>query len=429
MMLAKRNWGRLALAALTGVAIAILMAATPIAVGALTPAQAQVSAEFQAALQPYGSWRRHARWGEVWVPARRPRGWQPYTFGHWVYTDEWGWYWISDREEEDWGWVTYHYGRWVLDRSMGWVWVRGDEWGPAWVNWRRGGDIIGWAPLPPDAVIAEYDAAPAFWVFVLPRNLIAPRVHTYILPPTRTVAILRNTVVVNRTVVVERGHIAVNAGVAPAVVGAAGHVSIQTYRVAPRVLARTQGVAGAVIVKPQDLSRRPGARGLSPFAVTASKTTTVIKPAASVPSPQALGKGDRGHLGTHPPRAAQSSAPPPPTAAPVKPQQRNEPAAPPPQRREPAAAPPPRAPSKPAVNAPEPPPTPPGPPAASGPGEPPPQAKPARPVAPQTPPPPAPSQTETRKPANVSRPPPPSRPLPPAVQNPRRSGDKRDDRN
>ena len=73
-----------------------------------------------------------------------------HEYGHWVYTDEWGWYWVSDDDEDDWGWVTYHYGRWAFDRRLGWFWVPGDEWAPAWVDWRYGGDYVGWAPLPPD---------------------------------------------------------------------------------------------------------------------------------------------------------------------------------------------------------------------------------------------------------------------------------------
>ena len=47
-------------------------------------AQGPVKAEFRAALEPYGRWQRHARWGEVWTPADRPRDWRPYTVGHWA---------------------------------------------------------------------------------------------------------------------------------------------------------------------------------------------------------------------------------------------------------------------------------------------------------------------------------------------------------
>ena len=56
----------LALAACTVIAIGALTASVMIA--ALTPAHAQVSAEFQSALEPYGSWQPHPRFGEVWVP-------------------------------------------------------------------------------------------------------------------------------------------------------------------------------------------------------------------------------------------------------------------------------------------------------------------------------------------------------------------------
>ena len=143
---------RLAAALLTGSAIAIVSLSASVVTASLTPAIAQVSGEFQQALEPYGEWRRNARWGDVWVPDQRPRGWRPYSVGHWIYTDDWGWYWISDDDEADWGWVTYHYGRWIHDRGT-WFWVPGNDWGPAWVDWRRSDSYVGWAPLPPDDVM------------------------------------------------------------------------------------------------------------------------------------------------------------------------------------------------------------------------------------------------------------------------------------
>ena len=105
----ERSFSRgLAMRLLTGLAIAAAAIATPIALGGVTPAQAQVqvSVEFRDALTPHGAWRKHARWGEVWVPNRRPSDWRPYENGHWVYTDEWGWFWVADDTEQDWGWVT-----------------------------------------------------------------------------------------------------------------------------------------------------------------------------------------------------------------------------------------------------------------------------------------------------------------------------------
>jgi len=304
---------------LLGVALGAAALSAPVVVGSLTPAYAQVSAEFQAALEPYGEWRRSARYGEVWVPDERPNGWRPYTEGHWVYTDDWGWYWVSDDQEADWGWVTYHYGRWVHERGT-WFWVPGDEWAPAWVDWRRGDDYVGWAPLPPEQLIDEdeYRNDPGYWVFVQPRYLIAPRLRTYYLPPQRTVIVFRQTVVVNRTVRLEhdRNRFAVNPGIAPGIIGLAAHRSIPTFRVQPRVLASTHGVTGAVQVRPQDLGRRgqPRANGVNPLHATIQPTKTVVQPVKSAPKAQPLGKDEHGRLGDHPPRAAQGGIIAPPQA-------------------------------------------------------------------------------------------------------------------
>ena len=416
----------LALAGLAGVSLVTMAVSASIVVGALTPAYAQVSGEFQAALEPYGEWRRSARWGEVWVPDQRPRGWRPYSVGHWVYTDDWGWFWVSDEDEADWGWVTYHYGRWIFERGMGWFWVPGEEWGPAWVDWRRGDNYVGWAPLPPDDVIYEYEGDPTYWTFVEPRYVTALRVRTYFIPQQRTAVLLRSTVVVNRSFR-SGGRIAINPGISPAVIAAASRSPVPTFRVRPRVLASTQGVSGGVPVRPQDLRARGVPRGPNAApAIAVQRTTTVIQPAASVPKPEALGKDERGRLGTHPPRAAQGGAPQPLQQAPAVQQQ--APAPPPPSQRPaqapaltPATPPPP-------VNAqprPEPPrPAPlqqdrrelPRPPAGSAPirqGEPPPQVRPVRPIVPQTPPPPPPAQSAPRQlPHPV--PPPVARPVPPA---------------
>ena len=140
---------RLLLAMLAALAIG---AGTPAIPGVVTPAAAQPAelGDFHLALEAYGMWQTIPRFGEVWVPFGKPRDWRPYTIGHWVYTDEWGWYWISEEDEEDWGWITFHYGRWARNAQLGWFWIPGDEWGPAWVNWRDSDDVIGWSPLPPD---------------------------------------------------------------------------------------------------------------------------------------------------------------------------------------------------------------------------------------------------------------------------------------
>ena len=436
----KNSLRRTVFAAFTGLSLAGLAAGAALLVAIPTSAQAQVSDEFQAALDPYGVWQ-HPRWGLVWVPDDRPRGWQPYTVGHWVYTDDWGWFWVSDDDEADWGWVTYHYGRWIHDRGS-WFWVPGDEWAPAWVNWRRGDTVVGWAPLPPDDVIYEYDDNPDTWVFVEPRFMAAPRLRGYYMPPQRREFVLRSTVMVNRSFSANRQgvRIAVNPGISPALIGAASRSAVPTFRVRPRVLASTQGVSGGVAVRPQDLRTRgaPRVPNAAP-AITVQKTTTLIQPATSVSKPQALGKDERGRLGTHPPRAAQGATPqlqqqqapgsPAPAGSPPRPSGPSPSTASPPPPPPPpgAGAPPPAAGAPPRQE----PPRPPAPreehrderpPGAAAPairqGEPPPQARPDRPATPQTPPPPPPAQNRQAPPPPppvVHQPPPPP---PPAVHAP-----------
>jgi len=76
------------MAALAGLSLVTMAVSATIVAGALTPAVAQVSEEFEIALEPYGSWRPHPRFGQVWVPTGVPRDWRPYEYGHWVYTDD-----------------------------------------------------------------------------------------------------------------------------------------------------------------------------------------------------------------------------------------------------------------------------------------------------------------------------------------------------
>jgi hypothetical protein len=99
---------------------------------------------FREGLSPYGDWVESRRYGRVWRP-HVAAGWRPYYRGHWAWTDN-GWFWASD---EPWGWATYHYGRWAWDPGFGWIWAPGYEWAPAWVSWRFGAGVIGWAPLFP----------------------------------------------------------------------------------------------------------------------------------------------------------------------------------------------------------------------------------------------------------------------------------------
>jgi len=103
---------------------------------------------FYSSLAPHGEWIEVESGTRVWRPFHIPHQWRPYLIGRWVWTDEYGWYWMSD---ESFGWITYHYGRWYYDDYYGWVWMPDDVWAPAWVEWRYDENYIGWAPLPPYA--------------------------------------------------------------------------------------------------------------------------------------------------------------------------------------------------------------------------------------------------------------------------------------
>jgi hypothetical protein len=169
---------------------------------------------FYDRLVPYGDWREHPAWGAVWSPRGMPVDWRPYTLGHWVYTDDFGWVWDSDLE---WGWACFHYGRWGWDDSFGWFWIPGSHWGPAWVAWRAGPDLgsptqgsalggpfIGWCPLPPtvrwQAGVglalgdADLDDIPPWqWVFVETRFFDAPRLREHVVLVSRNVTVFRET--------------------------------------------------------------------------------------------------------------------------------------------------------------------------------------------------------------------------------------------
>ncbi|MEO8438914.1 MAG: DUF6600 domain-containing protein [Spartobacteria bacterium] len=187
---------------------------------AATPGAEQGSySTFYRKLDPYGDWMETGDYGYVFQPhqATQSRDWRPYTQGHWVYTDA-GWTWISD---EKFGWATYHYGRWVQLRSVGWVWVPGDQWAPAWVSWRKGGDYVGWAPLPPEAQFDRqtgirswadnyYDIGPDQYAFVRANEFGSKLTLRAIVPTVRNVTIINQTtnvtnIVYNNSVIVDRG--------------------------------------------------------------------------------------------------------------------------------------------------------------------------------------------------------------------------------
>jgi hypothetical protein len=328
MLVLLSSFRRLRVALLTGALLAGMSIALPIADGGRQSAQgqqavqqvvqqvlgrqAEPSIDFNTALGPYGEWRKHARWGNVWVPSYRDRDWQPYQEGRWVYTEQWGWYWVSNAEEADWGWVAYHYGRWIKDRDLGWAWVPGDDWAPAWVKWRRGPLYVGWAPLAPDEVGTSQFDDPAVWMFVAVGDLALTR--PMLLPERQGTTFVRETVVVNRTLPLRAGnaHIAVNPGVSASIIAAAAGRTVPIHEVRPKVLAGTRGVASAVEIRAseirEDRARRRRGRERMRETVT-ERTSLAVGPVAAIPAAQPLGPNEKGRLDDLPLRAAQGMAP------------------------------------------------------------------------------------------------------------------------
>ncbi|MDX8538515.1 hypothetical protein RFM23_12885 [Mesorhizobium abyssinicae] len=158
---------------------------TPLSLVSEARAATNVSiSTFYQDLSSHGDWVSY-HGAAVFVPADVPDDWRPYTLGHWVYTEQYGWLWVSD---EPFGWATYHYGRWGYADDIGWYWVPGTRWAPAWVSWRRDRQHLIWAPLPPrrdpDLISIEvtFDATPDFyWVVVPIREFLAADISVVVI--------------------------------------------------------------------------------------------------------------------------------------------------------------------------------------------------------------------------------------------------------
>ncbi|MEP7173453.1 MAG: DUF6600 domain-containing protein [Aestuariivirga sp.] len=178
-------------AALAAIAIAVPATIAP-NWSPVATAQAATSVSFSLfydGLDDHGDWVSHD--GDyVFVPVIDDRDWQPYTEGHWVYARGYGWTWVSD---EPFGWATYHYGRWGFDDEIGWYWVPGTRWAPAWVSWRRSGDHVAWAPLPPhrdggddiSISISFGDIPDYYWVAVPSRSFLEVNLNVVIIDDDR----------------------------------------------------------------------------------------------------------------------------------------------------------------------------------------------------------------------------------------------------
>src|SRR5450432_1499374 len=152
---------------------------------------------FYDELSPYGNWINYPGYGYVWSPNAGP-DFQPYASnGNWIYTNA-GWTWASNY---NWGWAPFHYGRWFYENGYGWMWVPGNEWAPAWVSWRGGGDYYGWAPMGPrisnEVALSNYNPPANYWNFVPRQYMGNQNWHNYYVSGTRNVTIINNTTIIN----------------------------------------------------------------------------------------------------------------------------------------------------------------------------------------------------------------------------------------
>jgi hypothetical protein len=174
-------------------AIAVVVPATaPPKWNPVATAEAQTAitfAVFYDRLADHGDWVNHDG-NYVFVPVVSDPDWRPYREGHWIYASSYGWTWVSD---EPFGWATYHYGRWGFDEEIGWYWIPGTKWAPAWVSWRRSGDHVAWAPLPPYrggdddvTIVVSVETIPEYyWVVVPTRSFLEVNLAVVIIDDDR----------------------------------------------------------------------------------------------------------------------------------------------------------------------------------------------------------------------------------------------------
>ena len=213
------------------------------------------------------------------APCRRigvPTNW---TLG---YTDEWGWYWVSDDVEADWGWV-------AITTDVGHSSAVSAGSGCLEMTGRRHGSTGATATN----MSAGRRCRPTDWSRLTKSTLLTGcscqivlslRLACGLTSCRRTGArsFCARLCIVNRTVPVH-GRLAVNPGISPAFVARMSGAPVATYRVRPRVFASTQGVAGAVQVRREDLRGARGGRPAGPGgpgerarlgAISVQRTTT-----------------------------------------------------------------------------------------------------------------------------------------------------------
>jgi hypothetical protein len=237
-----------------------------------------------------GQWIEAEGYGYGWQPdvAINDANWRPYMDGYWAYTDV-GYTWVS---YEDFGWATYHYGRWAKLADYGWVWFPGNdlEWGPAWVSWRYGTGVVGWAPLPPRGVGVVYegqpigvdvdltfDIGPAYYNFIDVRYIGEPVLRERIFAPTQNVTFVNQTV--NVTNITMNNNVVYNYGPDYTALSAQSSRPIQRL-----TLERQTNVDATAAVKSGAITKVQGDK------LVVAAPPKIQKPAAAPPPPTVKAK-------------------------------------------------------------------------------------------------------------------------------------------
>ena len=117
-------------------------------------------------LDANGTWSSDPDYGPAWTPSSVAATWSPYSDGHWIHVQPWGWTWVDNAS---WGYAPFHYGRWVFANNR-WSWCPGRRidrpvYAPAVVGWTgsaAGPSATGWYPLAPwERFQPWYRATPA----------------------------------------------------------------------------------------------------------------------------------------------------------------------------------------------------------------------------------------------------------------------------
>ena len=292
-----------------------LLLAIALALAPAAPASVGVSVTvggFYDELSPYGHWVYTDRWGEVWYPDSVDASWQPYSNGHWVWTD-YGWTWVS---YDAWGGDPYHYGCWTYETSYGWLWVPGTVWAPSWVTWSYNDSYIGWAPLPPTFSLgysgyagSPVVLAPTSYVYVPSQQFVSTSVATVRVPMTQNASILPSSTSVTRLAV--SGGVVRNTALAPAQVEriSGKHIApvpIANAKTQPVPL-RSARVSGRKIPVAAPLAVRHAELGKRIQAAPASRAGTRSAPMTrSAGGPKSIATGGTGTHATHG-RAAETT--------------------------------------------------------------------------------------------------------------------------